>query len=185
MAEHALHSHRSSLADLDYYNDTRSASAYSDDASSRYPSAYHSRAASTQEPGQYSVRKQPSLAQITVPSFSAFRSQTSSIPTASPDTARRKQLPFQAHTPRAHSLAELPSPRIVDPSVRPLSLDTGPHPPSGLSKVIQQASLGKTYSAEQGQRYDRSTHGIPDLLLTSTATHHTAIHIEHTRAMTP
>ncbi len=145
MAEHALHSQRSSLADIDYYNDTHSVSAYSDDASSRYPSALHSRSPSTQDPGQQqqyqqSVRKQPSLAQISVPSFSAFRSQASSIPISSPRGAHRKQLSFQAHTPRAHSLAELPSPRLVDPSSRPLSTDTVPQHPTGLTKLTNVIS---------------------------------------------
>ncbi|OQO12325.1 hypothetical protein B0A48_02967 [Cryoendolithus antarcticus] len=65
------------------------------------------------------VRKQTSLANITVPSFSAFRSQAASIP------AHRHPAAF-LHSPRpiSFSAVEQPSPRLTEPISRPLSLDS-------------------------------------------------------------
>jgi hypothetical protein len=137
------HHHSSLFADIDY-DEARSTSTYSAQGSSRYTSASHSRVASSQALGeepQYPVRKQTSLAQIVVPSFSAFRSQTSSIPVVSPSGVKRKQLPLQSHSPRAPSLAEIPSPRLADPGVRPWSLDSPlHHQSSGLANEVSQSS---------------------------------------------
>lgn len=86
---------------------------------------------------QQTVRKQASLAQIAIPSFSAFRSQASSIPVLSPSVAKRKPAPFQPlRSPRAasFSLAEKASPRLADPGLRPLSLDS-PLPQQSLGRA--------------------------------------------------
>ena len=140
MAEHEVqHSRGSSLADLDYYNDSQ----YSPDGSSHYPSPNHSRGPSYQGVSQQqeSLRKQPSLAQINVPSFSAFRNQASSIPISSPGTTR-KPVPLKSLPRRTPSLAEVPSPRLVDPGVRPYSLDS-PLPPevTGFSRGFPLAAI--------------------------------------------
>lgn len=73
-------------------------------------------------------QKHSSLASISVPSFSAFRAQASSIPVASP--VRRKPLP-QTASPRVSansSFAHLASPRSHDAGLayRPYSLGSSP-----------------------------------------------------------
>ncbi|KAK4540559.1 hypothetical protein LTR36_009089 [Oleoguttula mirabilis] len=113
------HSHSSSFAD-DYYTSPH------EDTALEHPTGYASVPA--QQP---TVKKQASLAQISIPSFSAFRSQASSIPVSSPSAPKRKPAPFQPlRSPRAasFSLAEKASPRLADPASRPLSLDS-PLPP--------------------------------------------------------
>ncbi|KAK6443436.1 hypothetical protein LTR95_000263 [Oleoguttula sp. CCFEE 5521] len=65
------------------------------------------------------VRKQTSLANITVPSFSAFRSQAASIP-----THRHPAAFLNSPRPISFSAVEQPSPRLTEPISRPLSLDS-------------------------------------------------------------
>lgn len=128
----AGHSHTSSLAD-DYYTQSLSqyshTSSLSNDSATALPYRAGSAFSQHQQPG---VRKQASLASIHAPSFAAFRNQVSSIPVRNPA--------FQpARSPRAasFSLAEKASPRLADPSSRPLSLDSPlPQPPSGLAHVL-------------------------------------------------
>lgn len=159
MAEH--YSQRSSLADLDYYNgDTTAAthspspSAYSVDDSATYPgSSSHSRTASSQAPApQHSVRERTSLAHIAVPSFSAFRSQASSIPITSPSGTKRKPLPLKAHSPSI-SLGDVPSPRLAQPPSRPFSLDSPRFQQSPAPVDARTASLTQTPLARQDQRW--------------------------------
>lgn len=138
-----VRSSTSSLAD-DYYN--YASDAQSDDSYHRqqdsFPLPPRSQVQSTPHAG---VKKQSSLAQITVPSFSAFRSQTSGIPT----TATRKHnslLP--SPRPTSFSAAEQASPRLVEPVSRPLSLDSPlPRQPSGLAYILTppltEESVGK------------------------------------------
>ena len=123
------HSHSSSLADDYYAQYSPRSSVYSDQ---------QPRTSVSPPPSQpLQVRKQTSLAHIAVPSFSSFRSQASSIPIAS----QRKPAPlFQpSHSPRSasFSLAEKASPRLADPSSRPLSLDSPlPQQPTGQANII-------------------------------------------------
>lgn len=84
------------------------------------------------------VRQQPSLSNIHIPSFRSF---ASSIPVPSPKAPKRKPAPFQlsARSPRSasFSLAERASPRLADPTSRPLSLDSPlPQQPNGLATAI-------------------------------------------------
>ncbi|OQO05145.1 hypothetical protein B0A48_08165 [Cryoendolithus antarcticus] len=65
------------------------------------------------------VRKQSSLANITVPSFSAFRSQAASIP-----THRHPAAFLNSPRPISFSAVEQSSPRLTEPISRPLSLDS-------------------------------------------------------------
>lgn len=101
-----------------------------------------------QQQSSTSARKPASsLAQITVPAFSTFRSQ---VP--------RPNAAFQHHpSPRAasFSLSEKASPRLADPSVRPLSLDS-PLPPLqevGSSEPLLGDSSGTP--ARQDELQDR------------------------------
>ncbi|KAF2717557.1 hypothetical protein K431DRAFT_333941 [Polychaeton citri CBS 116435] len=66
----------------------------------------------------------PSLANIPVPSFAAFRSQTPTLP-GGPAGLGRKQQAGQS-SPRINSFAGAPSPRVTDSFARPLSLDAFP-----------------------------------------------------------
>ena len=121
----AAHSQSSSLADADlayYAYPTYSHSATSSRTDASVPPAPHAAVARSQSQ-THTRRTTNSLSKITVPSFSAFRSQASSIPVSSP---AKKKLPFQAHSPRAPSLSatEKAAPRLVDPGIRPLSLDS-------------------------------------------------------------
>ncbi|KAK5120556.1 hypothetical protein LTR85_006212 [Meristemomyces frigidus] len=123
------HSHTSSFAD-DYYTSPQ------EDTALEHPTTGYAAA----HPQLQTVRKQASLAQISVPSFSAFRSQASSIPVSSPSAPKRKPAPFQPlRSPRAasFSLAEKASPRLADPASRPLSLDSPlPQQPSGRTNEL-------------------------------------------------
>ncbi|KAK3111173.1 hypothetical protein LTR53_013843 [Teratosphaeriaceae sp. CCFEE 6253] len=88
------------------------------------------------------ARHQASLAKIHIPSFRSF---ASSIPVPSPSTRKSKPAPFHlpARSPRAasFSLAERASPRLADPSSRPLSLDSPlPQQPDGLATAIPPPS---------------------------------------------
>ena len=90
------------------------------------------------------------LAQITIPSFSAFRSQASSIPISSP--SKRNPLPFRPlRSPRAasFSLAEKASPRLADPTLRPLSLETAL--PTELFPALSEES---EHVVRQSKRYE-------------------------------
>ncbi|KAF2162350.1 hypothetical protein M409DRAFT_27354 [Zasmidium cellare ATCC 36951] len=118
--------------------------------------AAHSQAPppSLQHPPSTSARKPASsLAQITVPPFSTFRSQ---VP--------RPNAAFQHHpSPRAasFSFSEKASPRLADPSVRPLSLDS-PLPPQhevGRSEPLPGESSNTP--ARQDELQDRSSYTIP------------------------
>jgi hypothetical protein len=151
-----VHSRSSSLGD-DYYN----YSSYGEEEYDAYdtfpvPPAQTQHAQQRYSQQQYQPQYQPQYqyqqrptsagragppAQISVPSFAAFRSHASSIPTASHSAAlRRPTIPFKpAHSPRAasFSLAERASPRLADPASRPLSLDSPvPHQPDRLASVI-------------------------------------------------
>lgn len=118
----ASHSQSSSLADFDYYNYSHSASSSLSDGSVNLPTTSHPPPSSS---SSEHVRKQQSLANIDVPSFSKFRSQVSSIPVSSPSTAKRKPLPFQnLNRPVSQSVVEQGSPRFADPGSRPFSLDS-------------------------------------------------------------
>ena len=137
----ASHSQSSSLADVDYdyYTYSHSASSSLTNGSVHPPATVLLQDRPSQAQVQQPVRKQTSLAQISVPSFSAFRSQVSSIPVLSPNGVRRRQPTFPAHSPRAHSLsiAEKASPRLVDPATRPLSVDSPtPQQLTGLAGVV-------------------------------------------------
>ena len=149
----ASHSQSSSLADFDYYNYTHSASSSLSNGSGPPQSSTQPRPLSREQVKQ-PVRKQTSLAQISVPSFSAFRSQASSIPVLSPHGTRRKHPPFPAHLPRAHSVSitEQASPRLVDPTSRPLSLDSPRlDPPTGFTTGISPPILEED-APEQDER---------------------------------
>ena len=140
-----VRSSTSSLAD-DYYN-------YASDAQS--DDEYHRQQDSfplpprpqpqVQSNSHAGVKKQSSLAQITVPSFSAFRSQSSGIPT----TATRKHSSLlPSPRPSSFSAAEQASPRLAEPVSRPLSLDSPlPRHPSGLAYILTppltEESVGK------------------------------------------
>ena len=135
----ASHSPSSSLADADFdYYPTYSHSATSSRTDASAPPAPQtgiSRSQSQTQSQTHTRRKTNSLSKITVPSFSAFRSQVSSIPISS--SPAKKKPPFQAHSPRAPSLsvAERASPRLADPGTRPLSLDSPVRQSSGLARV--------------------------------------------------
>ncbi|KAK1082413.1 hypothetical protein LTR48_006993 [Friedmanniomyces endolithicus] len=97
------------------------------------------------------LRQQTTLAQIHIPSFRSF---ASSIPVPSPKARERKPAPFQLSTrsPRAasFSLAERASPRLAEPTSRPLSLD---------SPLLQQSNgLAGTVSPPQAGHGDRYGH---------------------------
>lgn len=122
----ASNSQRSSLADIDYshYNTSYSSlSSLSED--SVVPSTTVTTAATTTARPTATtpqVRKQTSLANINVPSFSNFRSRVSSIPIASPSPAVQRPRSPQKPTNRPASLAEIGSPRLADRSWRPHSI---------------------------------------------------------------
>jgi hypothetical protein len=138
-----VRSSTSSLAD-DYYN--YASDAQSDDSYHRqqdsFPLPPRSQLQSNSHAG---VKKQSSLAQITVPSFSAFRSQTSGIPTTA---TRQYGSLLPSPRPNSFSIAEQASPRLAEPVSRPLSLDSPlPRQPSGLAYILTppltQESVGK------------------------------------------
>ena len=88
------------------------------------------------------VRKTASLAQINVPSFSAFRSQL-------PNAVKRSH-PDAQPSPRAVSLtaSEKPSPRIAEPASRPFSLDSF-QPPPPPPPPQQSTSISSRTAAEE------------------------------------
>ena len=139
-----VRSSTSSLAD-DYYN--YASDAQSDDEYHRQQDSFPlpPRPQQVQSNSHAGVKKQSSLAQITVPSFSAFRSQTSGIPT----TATRKHSSLlPSPRPSSFSAAEQASPRLAEPVSRPLSLDSPlPRHPSGLAYILTppltEESVGK------------------------------------------
>lgn len=123
----------SSFAD-DFYN--YASDAQSDDSYHRQQDSFPlpPRSAPNSSHHQSAVKKQTSLAQIAVPSFSAFRSQTSNIPVTA--TRNRNSL-LPSSRPTSFSAAEQSSPRIADPAARPLSLDSPlPRQPSGLAYIL-------------------------------------------------
>lgn len=122
----------SSFAD-DYYN--YASDAQSDDSYHVKPDSFPLPPKSVpQSHPQPGVKKQTSLAQISVPSFSAFRSQTSGIPITA--TRNRGSL-LPSPRPTSFSAAEQASPRIAEPASRPLSLDSPlPRHPSGLAYIL-------------------------------------------------
>lgn len=143
-----MHSSTSSLAD-DYYNYTADGLTPSDDPADAYYLPQHDRDQQSPPPQHYAipqsqtaVKKQNSLAQIAVPSFSAFRSQVSSIPV--PRTANRHSVTFQ------------PSPRLAEPASRPFSVDSPlPQQPSGLADIYSPPLTADTVRKAQ-TRYDLS-----------------------------
>jgi hypothetical protein len=137
------HSRDSSYAtDAYYYTSTPTAAR--DDAPAEAYGAHHA---------QQPVRKQSSLAQIHVPSFRSF---ASSIPVPSPGTTKRKPAPFQlARSPRAasFSIAEKASPRLADPTSRPLSLDSPLLPQHNGQANVPSPPLTEDFTARQENRY--------------------------------
>lgn len=140
-----VRSSTSSLAD-DYYN--YASDAQSDDSYHRQQDSFPLPPRSQLQPQSDShagVKKQSSLAQITVPSFSAFRSQTSGIPTTA---TRQHGSLLPSPRPTSFSAAEQASPRLAEPVSRPLSLDSPlPRQPSGLAYILTppltEESVGK------------------------------------------
>jgi hypothetical protein len=136
----------SSLAD-DYYN--YASDAQSDDSYHRQQDSFPlpPTSTSTSHPNNNphaALKKHSSLAHITAPSFSAFRSQTSGIPII----ASRHQSLLPSPRPTSSSAAEHPSPRLADLASRPLSLDSPvPRQPNGLAYIftppLTQESVGK------------------------------------------
>ncbi|KAK4508461.1 hypothetical protein PRZ48_002200 [Zasmidium cellare] len=101
-----------------------------------------------QQPPSTSARKPASsLAQIAVPPFSTFRSQ---VP--------RPNAAFQHHpSPRAasFSLSEKASPRLADPSVRPLSLDSPLPPQHEVGGSEPLPGVSSNIPARQDELQDR------------------------------
>lgn len=88
-------------------------------------------------------QKQALPTPLSVPSFSAFRSQASHIPVLSP--VRRKPLPFNA-SPRAASFSHVATARQHDAELnaRPLSIDSPlPKRSSGLSTALSPPLTGE------------------------------------------
>ncbi|KAK5137387.1 hypothetical protein LTR08_008965 [Meristemomyces frigidus] len=139
-----VHSHSSSFAD-EYYTTSP------DDTELERPEYAPARAETV-------TVKKVSLAHISVPSFSAFRSQASSIGS----TPKRAPLPFKPlRSPRAasFSLAEKASPRLADPALRPLSLDSPlPQQPSGLASELSRSSEEEGFV---GRQANRTSYGFP------------------------
>ena len=148
---HQYHSSQSSsLADIDYYGGAAAyyshspSSSYSNSSANPPPLRTGSASREALPQSQQStsgVRKQTSLANIAVPSFSAFRNQVSGIPISSPSTAvRRKPAPGQSQaSPRvvSFSAAEKGSPRLAEPGSRPYSIESPAiQNPTGLASVI-------------------------------------------------
>ncbi|KAK5739815.1 hypothetical protein LTR17_005101 [Elasticomyces elasticus] len=135
------HSRSPSFADDYYYT-----SSPTREDSLRDSNGYQIHAQQQQHP--QAVRQPTPLAQIQIPSFRAF---ASSIPVPSPRSQKRKPAPFQlsARSPRAasFSLAERASPRLADPTSRPLSLDSPGYQHSSGLAAPNLPSL-----AEQGDR---------------------------------
>ncbi|KAI7572555.1 hypothetical protein KC317_g654 [Hortaea werneckii] len=103
----------------------------------------------------HGVKKQTSLAHISVPSFRAFQQQASHIPALSPTAPTARLRPAQSssfqptHSPRpaSFSLAEKPSPRLADPETRPLSIASPlPQAPSGLANELSPPLTEKRVS---------------------------------------
>ncbi|KAK0252371.1 hypothetical protein B0A54_10449 [Friedmanniomyces endolithicus] len=131
------HSRDSSFADA-YYTSSPTREDVVDDYADH--SGYYAR--EQQQP--QAVRPQTTLAQIHIPSFRSF---ASSIPVPSPKARERKPAPFQLSTrsPRAasFSLAERASPRLAEPTSRPLSLDSPLLPQSnGLAGTVSPPQAG-------------------------------------------
>lgn len=162
----ASHSNSSSLEDIDYYGAAHSpSSSYSNSSANPPPLRPGSQSQQQQQQQQSTtgVRKQTSLANIAVPSFSAFRNQTSNIPVSSPSSSiGRKPVPGQAHSsPRvvSFSAAEKASPRLAEPGSRPYSLESPAiKQNTGLSSVISPP-LTEDDTTPQGNRC-----GVPHLL---------------------
>ena len=140
-----VRSSTSSLAD-DYYN--YASDAQSDDSYHRQQDSFPLPPTSTSHPNNNNphahLKKHSSLAHITAPSFSAFRSQTSGIPIIA--SRHRSLLP--SPRPTSSSAAERSSPRLTDLASRPLSLDSPvPRQPNGLAYIftppLTQESVGK------------------------------------------
>ncbi|KAI7088935.1 hypothetical protein KC356_g2819 [Hortaea werneckii] len=103
----------------------------------------------------HGVKKQTSLAHISVPSFRAFQQQASHISALSPNASTARLRPTQSssfqptHSPRpaSFSLAEKPSPRLADPETRPLSIASPlPQAPSGLATELSPPLTEKRVS---------------------------------------
>jgi hypothetical protein len=128
---------------------TSTSTAARDDAR---PDAYGATARAQQD-GEQTVRKQTSLAHIHIPSFRSF---ASSIPVPSPSTTKRKPAPFKlARSPRAasFSFAEKASPRLAEPTSRPLSLDSPKLTQHNGQSGILSPPLTEEFTARQEDRY--------------------------------
>ena len=169
------HSPTSSLADFDYYGATAGPHSHSRDSSAYSSSSANPpplRTTQSQQSGSSStgVRKQTSLANISVPSFSAFRNQVSGIPVSSPsNSVKRKPAPGQSQSsPRvvSFSAAEKASPRLAEPGSRPYSLESPAiQQPSGLASVISPP-LTEDDTTPQGERYGLLSQLRKSLMLT-------------------
>ncbi|KAM0722998.1 hypothetical protein Q7P37_001196 [Cladosporium fusiforme] len=140
----------SSFAD-DYYN--YASDALSDDSYHRKQDSFPLPPTTAAQPSQpqHSVKKHTSLAQISVPSFSAFRSQTSGIPITA--TRNRGSL-LPSPRPTSFSAAEKASPRIAEPASRPLSLDSPlPRHPSGLAYILTPPLTTETAGKQERLSY--------------------------------
>lgn len=158
------HSQTSSFGDIDYYGGAAGGVYSSHSPSSSYSNSSANppplRTGSASREGFQSstgVRKQASLANIAVPSFSAFRNQVSNIPVSSPSSnVRRKPAPGQSQSsPRvvSFSAAEKASPRLAEPGTRPYSLESPAiQGPTGLASVISPP-LTEDDTTPQGDRY--------------------------------
>lgn len=139
-----VRSSTSSFAD-DYYN--YASDAQSDDSYTQKQDSFPLPPSSQPQSQPHAAAKKPnSLAQITVPSFSAFRSQTSGIPVNATSRNRSSLLP--SPRPISFPTAQQASPRLVEPASRPLSLDSPlPRQPSGLASILTppltEESVGK------------------------------------------
>lgn len=146
----ASHSQTSSQADVDYYNyySSHSASSSLSAGAVAFP-APPTPSNPTFAPQETSRKPTGSLAHISVPSFSQFRSQVSNIP--SPTGTNRKQLPLQSR-PVSNSLTEKASPRLVNPTSRPYSLDYPPHLQSTGADNASPSPLAEKYTTRQPEQ---------------------------------
>ncbi|KAF2842417.1 hypothetical protein M501DRAFT_916343, partial [Patellaria atrata CBS 101060] len=110
--------------------------------------------------------KQPSLANIAVQSFAAFRAQTSSLPAPSP--VRRKPLPLNASpvATRFSSAEVSPTPKTDDRSSvkRSYSIDSPPLPGQARVVTVLSPPLSGTEQVFVPRDLDRHPHGSTPLV---------------------
>ena len=177
------HSRASSLAD-DYYMQSQRSSVYSDQQAPSTTSSSLQQQPHHPQHQQQTVRKAASLAQIGVPSFSAFRSQASSIPVP------RKPAAFLQSSlsprPSSYSLAEQASPRLADPASRPLSLDSPlPQQPTGLASVLSPPLTEASSTRQEDRWVLRRVCGARGCSADTETGHHILRPAQHMTAMSP